>query len=304
MSDTTREAWLARRRRGIGGSDIAAILGRSRWRTATQVYQDKRGEGEPQAETLAMRRGRALEPLVLEAYCEETGRTLMTLDSQEIRHATLSWAIGTLDAMTTDGRPVEAKTADYSRGWGEPGTDQIPEDYLLQVQWYMAVAASHWAQPMPEADVPVLIVSKLRIYVVRADAELHQIMFEAGARFWDCVQRGQPPDEAESYPLRLDGVDRVAVRADDRAMATCARLAELAPQLAQLEAEKDEARDYLRAYLGPATELVDPLGRTLATARPSKASTYVDTKALVAAYPDIAAKYTKTKATARPLLVK
>ncbi len=36
--------YLEERRKGIGGSDIAAILGLSPWKTAYQVYQEKRKE--------------------------------------------------------------------------------------------------------------------------------------------------------------------------------------------------------------------------------------------------------------------
>ena len=37
-------AWLEERRKGIGGSDIAAIMGLSHWTTAYKIYQNKRGE--------------------------------------------------------------------------------------------------------------------------------------------------------------------------------------------------------------------------------------------------------------------
>jgi predicted phage-related endonuclease len=36
--------YLEERRKGIGGSDIAAVLGLSPWKTAYQVYQEKRKE--------------------------------------------------------------------------------------------------------------------------------------------------------------------------------------------------------------------------------------------------------------------
>lgn len=39
--DLTRAQWLELRRQGIGGSDVAAILGLSKWRTALEVWQDK-----------------------------------------------------------------------------------------------------------------------------------------------------------------------------------------------------------------------------------------------------------------------
>ena len=49
LVDTTnlsRDEWLAYRRYGIGGSDAAAILGISPWRTARDLYYDKLGIAE------------------------------------------------------------------------------------------------------------------------------------------------------------------------------------------------------------------------------------------------------------------
>lgn len=37
----SEEEWLAYRRKGIGGSDVAALLGISPWRTARDLYFDK-----------------------------------------------------------------------------------------------------------------------------------------------------------------------------------------------------------------------------------------------------------------------
>ena len=37
----TEQEWLAYRRQGIGGSDVAAILGISPFRTARDLYDDK-----------------------------------------------------------------------------------------------------------------------------------------------------------------------------------------------------------------------------------------------------------------------
>ena len=37
----SEEKWLAYRRKGIGGSDVAALLGISPWRTARDLFYDK-----------------------------------------------------------------------------------------------------------------------------------------------------------------------------------------------------------------------------------------------------------------------
>lgn len=44
-AELTEEEWLSYRRRGIGGSDVAALLGISPWRTARDLYYDKLNRG-------------------------------------------------------------------------------------------------------------------------------------------------------------------------------------------------------------------------------------------------------------------
>ena len=44
LEGLTRADWLKLRRRGIGGSDVAAIIGISKWRTPLDIYNDKTEE--------------------------------------------------------------------------------------------------------------------------------------------------------------------------------------------------------------------------------------------------------------------
>ena len=55
--DMPREEWLLLRRKGIGGSDAAAIVGLNRWRSAFDVYAEKVGLKPEQPDNEAMRRG-------------------------------------------------------------------------------------------------------------------------------------------------------------------------------------------------------------------------------------------------------
>ena len=63
--------WLQFRRRGIGGSDIAAICGISKWRTPTHVYLEKLGEAPEQVKNEAAEWGTRLEPLIAEKFSQE-----------------------------------------------------------------------------------------------------------------------------------------------------------------------------------------------------------------------------------------
>lgn len=68
--------WLAWRRQGIGGSDAAAILGISPWRTARDLYDDKLGSVSAQDDSgiwVALEMGHLLEDLVARIFSKKTG---------------------------------------------------------------------------------------------------------------------------------------------------------------------------------------------------------------------------------------
>lgn len=70
-----RDGWLKARKRGIGGSDAAAALGMSPWKTQLELYLEKRGElMAPDIDSEAMLWGRVLEPVIRQQYAERTGK--------------------------------------------------------------------------------------------------------------------------------------------------------------------------------------------------------------------------------------
>ncbi|MDI9475820.1 MAG: YqaJ viral recombinase family protein, partial [Bacillota bacterium] len=50
----THEEWLNWRKKGIGGSDVSALLGLNPWRSPLALYYDKVGENEDEEESIAM----------------------------------------------------------------------------------------------------------------------------------------------------------------------------------------------------------------------------------------------------------
>ncbi|MDN5292305.1 MAG: hypothetical protein PWQ06_2544, partial [Anaerophaga sp.] len=68
--------WLEYRRQGIGGSDAAAVLGISPFRTARDLYYDKLNIVSPEddmANWVAKKMGHLLEDLVAEIFRVKTG---------------------------------------------------------------------------------------------------------------------------------------------------------------------------------------------------------------------------------------
>lgn len=300
-----REQWLAQRRTGIGGSDVAAILGLSRYATPLSVYQEKRGEIEPQADNDAMRWGRYLEPVVRQAYADETGNEVRVID-QIVRHPIYEHMIANLDGFVIPEagprRVFEAKTARTADGWGEPGSDQIPQPYLLQVQHYMAVTG------FIVADVAVLIGgSDFRLYEVPEDRELQEMLVGAEHDFWQRVQRGDPPEpvtvaDAVARWGRSSRAD--LVMADDAALAAVKQLHALKARRVEMDAEEDAARAIVMKTLGESDTLVDPAGRALCTWKASAPPMRFDAAALKAAHPELHAQFLKPGEPSRRFLLK
>lgn len=74
MRRLTREEWLAERRKGIGGSDAAAIIGMNHYVTPYMLWADKTGQLPEQEDNEAMRQGRDLEQYVADRFIEATGK--------------------------------------------------------------------------------------------------------------------------------------------------------------------------------------------------------------------------------------
>lgn len=299
MSD--RADWLAARRSGIGGSDAAAVLGLSPWRTPLAVYLEKRGEGAESAETEPMRWGTRLEPLVRQEYADRAGEVVRVPDGL-LRHPAHQWMLATIDGVTDSGRLVEIKTARSAEGWGEPGTDQVPQAYLIQVQHYLAVTA------LPVADVAVLIGgSDYRQYEVPADRELHEMLIEQEAAFWARVQSGEPPEPvnaADAARLWGRASREQRVVATDAVAEAVARLRALKLRRAEMDAEEESARLAVMQALGEADTLVGVDGSVLCTWRAAKPAQRLDGAALKAARPDIYTQFLRAGEPSRRMLIK
>jgi putative phage-type endonuclease len=190
MGDVGRALFLESRRKGIGGTDAAAILGLSKWRTPLGVWLEKRGEAPPDVDDEPKRWGRMLEPLIASRYAEQTGIELVKPPGM-VRHPEHEFILGNLDYLPLDRRAlgVECKTARYGDDWGEDGTDEVPPAYLVQCQHYMAVTG------YPRWDVAALIAgSDFRIYPIEGDREFQRELVEIEAEWWQrCIVRGERP---------------------------------------------------------------------------------------------------------------
>jgi len=117
MSD--RAAWLEARRRTIGGSDVAAILGLSKWGTPFSVWLDKTGQTPEQGAQWIHVRGHLMEPLILAMYGDQYApEGSIVKPNTETMQGPARWHGGTPDAIVTqDGQRIGAADAKTSLDW-------------------------------------------------------------------------------------------------------------------------------------------------------------------------------------------
>lgn len=288
---------IAARKSGIGGSDVAAILGLSPWRTPLDVWLDKTGQGQPLAESAPMHWGSLLEPVILDEFQRETGLQV-TRNLPMFQHAEHGWMLANIDGAT-DGGIVEAKTARSDKDWGEPGSAEIPVYYQTQVAHYLAVTGAHLAY------VPVLIgASDFRIYQVERDDAFVSDLIEAERAFWvDHVQAGAPPAPVNAADaLKLWARDNGAtIEADDILAAQIVGLKALKAQAKEIEERIGTMDDAVRIAFGEAATITHA-GQVLATYK-AQTARRLDTKAIEAAHPEIVAQF-RRESVSRVLRIK
>lgn len=178
------DAQLAARKHGIGGSEIAAILGESRFATPFDVWLAKTKDwAVPASED--MLRGSFLESGIANWYTHRFGYTAADLvEPGTLRHVDHAIALCTPDRLVRKTRLLSIKAP--RRGgdlWGEPGTDNVPCEYLLQLQWEHAICSS--LGPVDdEMHLAALLDGDLAVYITHADRELQAWMLDAAREWW------------------------------------------------------------------------------------------------------------------------
>lgn len=181
--------WHAARAHGIGGSEIAAVLGLSPWESRFSLWHRKKGLAAPVAQNDVMYWGNRLEPVVRDEFNIRHADDLPPVRTVGTwRHAARAWQIANPDGQLDD-ELYEGKTAYNDDGWGEPETDEIPVYYRTQCLWYLDVFG------LRRCRIAVLISgSDYREYFVEYDRDEVQIMLIAAREFLDTLARNERPN--------------------------------------------------------------------------------------------------------------
>ena len=308
-TNLSRQDWLALRQSGIGGSDIAAILGVSPYATAYDVYQSKTQPLSDEDMNEFAYWGTVLEDTVAREFSKRSGLKIQNVNYL-MRHPTHRFAIANIDRavvnrdvsgnvrfkdgkLTTD-QIVEIKTASeyVGKNWGNEDSDEVPDQYQCQAQWYMGVTG------VDVCHMAVLIGgNKYRQYRIERNQDLIDVLFETAHDFWhNHVLAGIEPDATtlqnakDKYP-RHNPDTTLDVEPDS----------EVAKVFEHYESLKAQEKELKTAITAAQTDLICQIqnnetlaidGEVVATYK-TQVSNRFDSKSFKTDMPELAERYTK-----------
>ena len=206
-----RDEWLAWRKFGIGASDVAALVGMSKWASPMSVWTDKLGLTGGDDDNDFTEFGRRAEPMLTGYFEDRTGLTVRDQQAavvhpdHEHHRCTLDGRAYESEAGTVPLGPVEYKTTEFG-AWSS-----IPDAYAIQVQWQMHVDRAE------RAFFGVLHGKRFATYEVERDDKVIGQLVEVVDRFWfDHVltEKAPPADSHEATGRALAAAFPDPVEAD------------------------------------------------------------------------------------------
>jgi putative phage-type endonuclease len=300
--DMPREQWLELRKKGIGGSDSAAIVGLDRYRSPFDVYADKLGLKPEIPDNEAMRQGRDLEQYVAERFMEATGKRVRRRNAI-LQHPEHTFMTANIDRWVVgENAGFEAKTtsvlnrAKFSQG-------EFPPNYYVQCVHYMAVTgADRWY-------LAVLVLNKsFHVFTIERDEAEVQALIEAEKHFWEnhvLKQIPPAPDGSESTSELLKQMFPEAREREEVALygheEKIQQYLELDAQVSELTKQRDALKQELQLALADA-EIGRARGYIVEWKNQTRQA--LDTARLKKEQAEIYANYLKPAQTVRRFMIK
>lgn len=294
-SDAPHEEWLEARRSGIGGSDVAAILGLGggKYTSPRHVYEAKHGRPE-EVDSEAMEMGREIEGFISHMFTKRSGLPTVMPPGMLV-HAETPWMLANVDRYTLDGAgvvvaPLECKNrSEYQIADWEDG--KTPDAPAIQLHWYLAVGG--WSHGYVAALVGG---NKLRWQRIERDEEMIGYLVDYCGKWFE-------RHVLEGFPPPVDGLEATtklfaklwSVKAEDVAEIDLAQAKALRARRAELKATEKELTEELRLVENEMRFAAGESEIVLAEGKPAwtwKQNGPFASKKFREAEPDIAAEYT------------
>ena len=242
---------LGDRKTYIGGSDLASILGLSRWKTKLQLYLEKTGKIEEKdlSEVEAVEWGIALEDVVAKKFAKKNNIKVLRTNKNYIHpeHDYIRGHIDRLIAGTDEILEIKTCSAWKMKEWD--GED-IPYEYVIQLQMYLGLTGRSIGH------IACLIGGQKYIQkTIAFDAELYQMMIDKAVEFWnEHVIKDIPPlatlgDREALLQLYPKNTRDDIIVVNENINTAIALRQEISGQIGALEKQKEEVENQIKQVI-------------------------------------------------------
>lgn len=248
-----REEWKALRKKYIGGSDAAAIVGMNAFSSPFSVWAEKTGQVPEFEGNLRTEVGTYLEEFVAQKFEDETGKSVRRCNLSLVND-TYPWAIANVDRMIVgEDAGLEIKTTSALNMKAFKG-GEYPDNYYCQCVHYLAVTGkAKWylAVLIGNADFKIFEIQ-------RDEAEIKALM-DAEKDFWNnnVLKNIAPPVDglqATTDTIKQLFVDPNEIRVDLYGLEDVFQQRKaLNTQIRQLKEQLDGLDNQIKVIMGNAT---------------------------------------------------
>ena len=245
------EEWKSLRGKYIGGSDAAAVVGLNPWVSPYSLWCEKTGRTPGFAGNLATECGTYMEDFVAQKFAQETGKKVRRAN-HSFFNSDYPFAIANIDReIVGEDAGLECKTTSELNLKRFKG-GEFPENYYCQCVHYLAITGKkRWY-------LAVLIGNKeFRWFVIERDEAEIAALMGAERDFWRNVETDTPP-EIDGLQATTDAINGILAESNESSVdlfgydSELSRYMELNAQIKELESQRDEAANKIKAFMGEA----------------------------------------------------
>lgn len=263
---TSESEWLAMRAKDITSTEISALFGLSPYKTAFELYHEKReGRVVQIEENTRMKWGRRLESPIAFGVAEDEGWEIEKLDVyMRDEAARIGSSFDFTIKSSSDGPGIlEIKNVDglqYRNKWLE---DEAPEHIELQIQHQMTVSGFKWC-----ALVALVNGNDPKIIYRDYDPDIGKAIAAKANAFWNMVENGTAP--SPDYARDAEVISRLYAQTrtgecfdasnDENIASLVQQYHAIGQEISELERRKDAAKARLLEQIGGAEKVIGPWG--------------------------------------------
>lgn len=289
---STREQWLQARAKGIGGSEITAVMGLDPYATPYALWERKTGRVADFGDNKFTRAGNYLEDAVGKMFSDSTGLEIYQNPDMHFAHPDFPHLLGTPDrfvSMKHGDAVLEIKTT-QKRITREDVTEGHMLRWYFQVLWYMGITGKKkgfiaWLCSGVDFD-----------YIeVGFQPDIFADMVEAGNAFWaNNVLADTPPPPLTKEDI-LKSIGKVlpdAIEGPEEVLAYHAQIKANTAKIKELEDANAELKTAVQLMMSDKS-IMTYQGAALFTWKEAE-TVRLDTKKLKEEAPEVWQRFAKT----------